>query len=241
MFFKQMGKKSVLYYGIKRFRFLIAGCILVLLALLLVKGIDNVRIAGAQGAGTQGHCAPHDQSYIVVSGDTLSNIASRYGTTWDALATYNQIADPSLIMPGQVICIAGNQGQPTMTPGRIPMGYTNLFPYGQCTWWANERYAELHRNVYVPWTFNADAWQWTNRAYDFSWQVSDKPSIGDIIDLQSDIQGASALGHVAVVEQVLSNGDVWASTMNWGLTSQQKASVRYILFAPGPGVTFIHQ
>jgi len=50
------------------------------------------------------------------------------------------------------------------------------------------------------------------------------------------VQGAYGLGHVAVVEQVLSNGHVIASTMNWGVYPWQ---VTYVQFTPGPGVTFI--
>ena len=50
------------------------------------------------------------------------------------------------------------------------------------------------------------------------------------------VQGAYGLGHVAVVEQVLNNGDVIASNMNWGAYYWQVTNVKY---TPGPGVTFI--
>lgn len=43
--------------------------------------------------------------YIVKSGDTLSRIASLYGTTYQELAKYNNIANPNLIFPGQQIKI----------------------------------------------------------------------------------------------------------------------------------------
>lgn len=46
-----------------------------------------------------------EQTYIVKSGDTLSGIASKYGTTYQALASYNNIANPNLINVGQVIKI----------------------------------------------------------------------------------------------------------------------------------------
>ena len=49
-----------------------------------------------------------DILYTVVSGDTLSGIASRYGTTYQELAKYNGIANPDLIFPGQVIRIPSN-------------------------------------------------------------------------------------------------------------------------------------
>lgn len=113
----------------------------------------------------------------------------------------------------------------------------NSFPSGQCTWWANQRYYQLH-GVYVPWRTNANAWAWTARAYDFGWHVSRRPRFGDILDLQPWVQGAYGLGHVAVVERVLGNGHVIASNMNWGAYPRR---VTFVEFAPGAGVTFIHQ
>lgn len=43
------------------------------------------------------------ETYTVVAGDTLIGIASRLGTTYQALAALNNIADPSKIYPGQVL------------------------------------------------------------------------------------------------------------------------------------------
>ena len=43
--------------------------------------------------------------YTVVPGDTLSAIARKYGTTWKALAEYNGIKNPNLILVGQIIKI----------------------------------------------------------------------------------------------------------------------------------------
>lgn len=48
---------------------------------------------------------PAGRTYTVKSGDTLSGIASRYGTSWQALAQKNGIANPNLIFPGQVLRI----------------------------------------------------------------------------------------------------------------------------------------
>lgn len=46
-------------------------------------------------------------NYVVKKGDTLSGIASKYGTTWRKLASYNSISDPNKIYPGQIIKIPG--------------------------------------------------------------------------------------------------------------------------------------
>ena len=97
-------------------------------------------------------CARGDQVYSVVSGDTLGGIATRYHTTWQRLASYNHIANPNIIYLHQIICIPG-KARPTHkpTPVRRPApvkhptspppirGSGNYFPYGQCTWWANQR------------------------------------------------------------------------------------------------------
>jgi CHAP domain-containing protein len=115
-------------------------------------------------------------------------------------------------------------------------GSKNLFPYGSCTWWANQRYFQLN-GIYVPWRIQSNAWQWTIRAEEFGWNVSSYPVVGSIIDLQPRVQGASWAGHVAIVERILSNGKVIASNMNWGAHPWQ---VTFIEFAPGPGVTFLY-
>ena len=46
-------------------------------------------------------------TYTVKSGDTLSEIAMKYGTTYQELARINNIANPNVIYPGQVIKING--------------------------------------------------------------------------------------------------------------------------------------
>lgn len=43
------------------------------------------------------------RTYVVNAGDTLSGIAAKYGTSWQALAQINGIANPNLIYAGQTI------------------------------------------------------------------------------------------------------------------------------------------
>jgi surface antigen len=116
-------------------------------------------------------------------------------------------------------------------------GVANAFPYGACTWYADQRYHALH-GTYVPWTNNANAWQWPQRADEYGWRVSPTPQVGSIMVLQSGVQGASWLGHVGVVEQLEGNGSVIASSMNWGANPW---AVSHWQFHTGPGVTFISQ
>ena len=52
-----------------------------------------------------GASKPAGRTYTVRAGDNLSAIAARYGTTYQALAAKNGIANPNLIYPGQVLKI----------------------------------------------------------------------------------------------------------------------------------------
>jgi hypothetical protein len=61
--------------------------------------------------------AVSEEVYTVKKGDTLSGIASKYGTTYQTLAEYNGIANPSLIYPGQKIKITGTKkAEPVSAP-----------------------------------------------------------------------------------------------------------------------------
>lgn len=60
-------------------------------------------------------------TYVIQPGDTLSEIAERYGTTYQTLASLNQISDPNLIYAGSTIRIPENPGSAsryyTIQPG----------------------------------------------------------------------------------------------------------------------------
>ena len=60
-----------------------------------------LKVAGTAGAPQ----ADTSVVYTVKSGDTLSGIAAKYGTTYQHLASINGIANPNLIYPGQKIRI----------------------------------------------------------------------------------------------------------------------------------------
>lgn len=77
-------------------------------------------LAGHQSSGdyNPGESAPSGDTvyYTVRYGDTLSEIASKYGTTYQHLANMNGISNPNLIYPGQVLIIAkGNASQGTVS------------------------------------------------------------------------------------------------------------------------------
>lgn len=55
------------------------------------------------------------QTYTVRPGDTLSGIAARFGTTYQALAALNNIPPPYIIFPGQVLRVPPCNNPPPMT------------------------------------------------------------------------------------------------------------------------------
>ncbi len=218
--------------------FVVKACVVAVVGLLAVGVV--LAASGAGQARAWAGCYTGNSSYSVVRGDTLSWIAVRYHTSVASLAAYNHIVNPNLIYVGQLICIPHIEpvGTAAVSPASAVAPQTrNLFPYGSCTWWANQRYYQLH-GVFVPWTTNAMAWQWTARAIQYGWHVSSLPTPGAIIDLQPWVQGAYGWGHVGVVEKVLSGNRVIASSMNWGAHPNR---ITYWSFTPGRGVTFITQ
>jgi LysM repeat protein len=76
---------------------------------------------GTQPAGTQGASF----TYLVVAGDTLAAIATRFGTTQDAIATLNGLADPNALAIGQQLKIPG--AQPSGSAATPGSGKTSIY------------------------------------------------------------------------------------------------------------------
>lgn len=74
-------------------------------------GISNPNLIGVGQTikipnGTMSHITnTSSRTYIVKSGDTLSNIAKKYGTTYQKIAKDNNISNPNKIYPGQKLII----------------------------------------------------------------------------------------------------------------------------------------
>lgn len=63
-------------------------------------------------------------TYTVKSGDTLSAIAKKYGTTVQQLASINNIPDPNKIYVGQVLKLSGNSTTTSSTTYTVKSGDT---------------------------------------------------------------------------------------------------------------------
>ncbi|MBA2677061.1 MAG: LysM peptidoglycan-binding domain-containing protein [Ktedonobacteraceae bacterium] len=244
---KKQGLRSYLLQ--RKFVSIAAGHVVVMgvLAAVLLNNAFGTHVFGAYAFAP---CPAGDKTYTVQAGDTLGAIAARNQTTWQSLASHNKLMNANALFINQNLCIPANLASVGMNVASKSnmsavestqhlaasnvKGYNNIFSYGQCTWWADERYRQLH-GTYVPWTNNANAAQWASRAAEYNWHVSSQPVRGSIIVLQPGVQGAWGTGHVGVVEQVMGSGHVIASNMNWGYSSQ----VVDVQFNAGPGVSFV--
>lgn len=176
-----------------------------------------------------------DLIYTVKAGDSLSKIAEKYNMNYLELAKYNNIPNPNLIYINQKIKIpaqyvgstsvsTGKKYTPRLTaPAKTDKNYysdKNIFyacGYGMpnCTAYAWGRLLELTGKSYDKLCGNAEDW----------WAVAEKaglkrgktPKLGAIVCWKAGKvkDGSDGAGHVGVVEQIKSNGDIVVSNSAW--------------------------
>ncbi|MDU7149893.1 MAG: LysM peptidoglycan-binding domain-containing protein [Clostridium sp.] len=78
---------------------------------------DGILISGGNTSIPNINQGGTTTTYTVKEGDTLSEIAQRYGTTTERLAQINNISDPNLIYPGQVLRISSNSSTGSTSDG----------------------------------------------------------------------------------------------------------------------------
>ena len=171
--------------------------------------------------------------YKVKSGDTLDKLASTYGANKARIVSFNDL-ELSGLKPGRKIVIPGGNLPASQQPGytapqpapivqnygtgfggnswTIKVGTAghagNGYAYGNCTRYAYDRRIELGLAVGTNWG-NATSWSWYATNDPLSrFTVNNVPGRGAII------QNGGGYGHVGIVEQVKSNGDVVVSEMN---------------------------
>jgi len=72
---------------------------------LIVPGAGGVAVSGSTGAGQNGGGSTPSGKYTVQDGDTLFGIASRLGTSTDAIVSLNGLADADFLSIGQELLI----------------------------------------------------------------------------------------------------------------------------------------
>lgn len=83
----------------------------------------------------------------------------------------------------------------------------NFYQEGQCTFYVFEKRLKIDKRIPTSW---GDAKHWAERAKKDGFKVNGKPAKGSI--LQTDY---GDLGHVAIVKEVHSNGNIVVSDMNY--------------------------
>jgi surface antigen/LysM repeat protein len=185
--------------------------------------------------------------YTVKSGDTLQSISTKYGVDQTRVVLYNDL-DVSGITTGQKIILPGGSLPTNEQPGYVaPVttfvtgfnsgfggntwhiangtpGYAgNTYAYGNCTRYAYDRRVELGLPVQANW---GNAYSWASAAAAAGLTVNHSPSIGAVMQ-SSD--------HVAIVENILPNGDLSISEMNayvsgggWNVVSGRIVQAAYV-------------
>ncbi|MBC7943611.1 LysM peptidoglycan-binding domain-containing protein [Candidatus Saccharibacteria bacterium] len=168
--------------------------------------------------------------YTVKTGDTIQSIAQKYNVDQSRIVLFNDLEVTGLTNGAKIILPRGNLPE-TERPGYVAprvatYGYNstpsspgsstgnffnasagNRYAVGYCTWYVYERRAQLGMPIGSFW---GDASSWAYSASSAGYTVNRTPSVGAIM------QNGGGAGHVAIVESVLSNGDVVLSEMNYG-------------------------
>lgn len=186
--------------------------------------------------------------YTVKAGDTLESISTKYGVDQTRVVLYNDL-DVSGIVAGQKLILPGANLPNTERPGYVApvaydVGYSagfsgntwrikigtsmlagNTYSRGYCTAYAYDRRIELGLPVSASWG-NANTWDNLARA---TRPVDRTPSVGAIV------QNDGGFGHVAIVENILPNGDIEISEMNasvggggWNIVSGRIITAAYV-------------
>ena len=201
--------------------------------------------------------------YSVHYGDTLDSIAGHFQVASGGILELNQLESADQLYIGMNIKIPNDATYGAhfhallnipMTPEIIPpppygnwvipVGFNSfavqdyygdpwIGAFGQCTWWAH------HKRPDENFIGFGDAWNWANAALSKGMTITRTPLPNATVVFAPGTQGALGLGHVAHVEQILSDGWVLISEMNFFWNGGGYARVDYRYISPGPGVWFI--
>jgi surface antigen len=135
--------------------------------------------------------------------------------------------------PGLARCEQHSTPPPAHQPRRKVGRLTgrNYFPYGQCTWFAEQRFAEFAHHFPLIW---GNASQWAGSAAANGWSVVSTPQMDSVAVFRPGENGALSDGHVA-----------WVTAVNGSRITVEEMNVRGLgvrdtrTLTPGRNVTFI--
>lgn len=172
--------------------------------------------------------------YTTESGDTIDAIAKQFKTSTDRIVSFNDLELSKDLKPGTKLIIPGGILPSNQRPGYsapIPTqsqvqyvpnygsgfggkswyiktgtsGNNGGYAFGNCTAYAFDRRAQLGKPVGRMW---GNASTWAAMAQAQGYRVDNVPAVGAVM------QNGGGYGHVAIVEEVMKNGDVRISEMN---------------------------
>ncbi len=167
--------------------------------------------------------------YTVKAGDTAQSIGDKYKVDPTRIILYNDLEEGGLkagikiILPGAIL--PNNERPGYVAPVVNSYSYSsgsyfasgsvgNRYAFGNCTWYAYERRAQMGHPVGSFWG-NASTWAIAARANGYL--VDKHPSAGAVLQIDGfGDRWTGYAGHVAIVERVDPNGDVFVSEMNYG-------------------------
>jgi LysM repeat protein len=139
------------------------------------------------GGGTTPPPATGTTTYTVVAGDTLASIARRFGTTFQAIAAANGIANPNLIYVGQVLNISGSSDggttpppvNPTPAPPNPPVTTpVTGFNLGGHVTQGNYPFSDLMRGTGMTWAKRQIVWERGTPASNYQGEIDAAHSRG---------------------------------------------------------------
>ena len=202
---------------------------------LKVKGTSSSSSSNNTGSS---NTSTSTTTYTVKSGDSLSVIAARYGTTYQKIMSLNGLSN-FIIYPGQKLKVSGSvstgggQSSSNNTGSYTPpmFYHQNLYDWGQCTWHVFNRRKAIGKPISTYW-WNAN--NWASAAAKDGYRVNHKPAVGSI--LQSS---AGYYGHVSFVERINNDGSIQVSEMNF-TSSPGVLTYRTVPASLVPSYNFIH-
>ncbi|MEL6148164.1 MAG: LysM peptidoglycan-binding domain-containing protein [Chloroflexota bacterium] len=195
--------------------------------------------ATEEAGGTGGPTNQETGTYTVVRGDTLNNIARRFGTTFTAIAQANNLANPNLIFPGQVLTIPGTTpGETTGTsapadpPADTPTDGGSGSTGGQYTVVPGDTLNAIARRFGTSTTAIAQANGITNPNLIFVGQVLNVPGAGTstpVVDSGDATTGGTTTG-----------GDTSSGTTTGSTAPPQPSNVAGGFELGGQAITFAY-
>lgn len=168
----------------------------------------------------------------IKSGETVKAIADKYKASPERIIAYNDLelsglkGKKEIIIPGGNLPLTERPGYVAPAPistytasygaitpwGNASASVGNRYAFGNCTWYAYERRAELGRPIGSFW---GNAATWALLAQSAGYRVDKTPEPGALAQWNAYSGGwINGYGHVGVVESVNNDGTITISEMN---------------------------